>query len=121
MLALVLAVCCLLNGVVHSVSGAPLAGVRITVHSRTVAQSLNSDAHGKFSLTEPAGEYQLDALSRGYHSASVLIALDQDRSVDIALEPLNAPTLRTIATVTVNGRLTPILGAVFLTLGRTLV
>lgn len=112
MLGALVAACCLLSGFVHSFAGEPLAGARISLHARDVRATAVSDARGRFSISAVPAQYQVDASERGYQSASVLVALDRDRSIDIALEPVNAPTLRTIAVVTVDGRLTPILGTI---------
>ncbi len=107
-----IAACCLLSGHVHSPSGAPLAGVHIVVHSNAASANATSDERGNFTLNSGPGAYELDASTRGYQSASILFSLVRDSRINVGLEPVNAPTLRTIATVTVDGRLTPILGAI---------
>ncbi|MDQ2681508.1 MAG: carboxypeptidase-like regulatory domain-containing protein, partial [Candidatus Eremiobacteraeota bacterium] len=109
--ALIVAACCLLSGNVHSASG-PLADVRILVHRGATSVAATSDGKGNFSLSAVPGQYQLDASVRGYHTASILLTLGRDSTIDVGLEPLDAPTLRTIATVTVDGRLSPILGEI---------
>ncbi|HZZ65708.1 MAG TPA: TonB-dependent receptor [Candidatus Baltobacteraceae bacterium] len=112
MLGALIVACCLLGGFVHSIAGEPLAGARISLHAGDVRKNAVSDAKGRFTISAPPAQYQVDTSVSGYRSASVLVALDRDRSIDIALEPVNAPTLRTIAVVTVDGRLTPILGTI---------
>jgi outer membrane receptor protein involved in Fe transport len=107
----VLALCCLVSGNVHGQSGQPLAGVRIDVRGPAVDQTA-TDAHGDFSLTEPPGSYVLSASVRGYAPVAISLQLTHDVSLAIALEALNSPRLRQIGTVMVNGRLTPIRGAV---------
>lgn len=104
--------CCLLTGHVHSAAGVPLADAHLALHAKGSSAAANTDATGTFTIDAAPGQYELDASSTGYQSASVLITLNRDSTADIALEPINAPTLRTIATVTVDGRLTPILGAI---------
>ena len=101
----------MITGHVHTVSGAPLAGVHVTLHGHAASQT-STDANGVFSLAANPGDYQLDLSDKGYVSASVDLNVDHDVKVDAALEPLDAPTLRTIAIVAVDGRLTPVRGAV---------
>jgi outer membrane cobalamin receptor len=108
---LLLAACCLITGHVHTVPGGPLAGVHVSLHGHDVATAA-TDASGDFSLTAVPGDYQLDFSTKGYVSASIDLQLAHDSKVDVALQPLDAPTLRTIASVTVDGRLTPVRGAI---------
>ncbi|HVA26635.1 MAG TPA: TonB-dependent receptor [Candidatus Baltobacteraceae bacterium] len=109
--AFLLAACCLLTGHVHSAAGIPLAGVRIALHGATAA-STRSDANGDFTIVAPPGDYRLDASAAGYGSVSIDLKLEADSTVDASLEALDAPTLRTIAAVTIDGRLTPIRGTI---------
>jgi outer membrane receptor protein involved in Fe transport len=107
----ILALCCLVSGNVDGQSGQPLAGARIDVRGPAVGQTA-TDAQGDFSLTEPPGSYLLSASVRGYAPVTISLQLTHDVALAIALEALNSPRLRQIGTVTVNGRLTPIRGAV---------
>jgi outer membrane cobalamin receptor len=101
----------LVTGHIHTPSGAPLSGVHVTLHAQSVTQT-TSDAGGAFSLQAQPGDYQLDFSAKGYVSASIDINVDHDAKVDVALEPVDAPTLRTIAIVSIDGRLTPVRGAI---------
>jgi outer membrane receptor protein involved in Fe transport len=103
--------CCLISGFVHAQSGAPLANVHIVVAGPT-ASVANSDAKGGFSLTAAPGSYTLNASVRGYSSVTIALVLAHDVAVDVALEPLDSPKLRQLGTVTVDGRLAPIRGAI---------
>ena len=109
--ALFFAACCMVAGHVRTATGAPLAGVRVTLHGHSAATS-STGAEGAFALNAPPGDYQLSAQVQGYVAASVDVKLDRDSTVDITLEPVDAPTLHTIASVTVDGRLAPERGAV---------
>jgi outer membrane cobalamin receptor len=111
MYIILLAICCLISGNVRAQSGQPLAHASISVRGPAVAQT-SSDAKGKFSLTEPAGSYLVSASVRGYAPVTIGLQLQHDVTLEIALEPLNSPRLRQIGTVTVNGRLAPIHGAI---------
>ena len=106
-----LAACCLVTGHVHAVTGAPLVAAHVSVHGST-AQAAVSDIDGSFTLTVAPGAYQLDAKAQGYVSVSIDLKVGDDSKVEIGLEPLDAPTLRTIGTVRVDGRLAPIRGAI---------
>ena len=111
MLAVIVAACCLVSGHVNAPSGAPLVGAHVTT-TRTQATGTDSDSTGKFSLELPPGDYQVNITARGYASVSVDVTVDHDTAVAVTLEPLDAGTLRTIGTVSVDGRLTPIRGTV---------
>jgi outer membrane receptor protein involved in Fe transport len=60
-----------LQGVVTDGTGAPLGGVLVTAKG-SVTQSATSDAGGAYSLTLPAGIYDLSATKAGYVSASTI-------------------------------------------------
>ncbi len=106
-----LAVCCVLSGFVHSASGTPLADASVVLRGATTVTSTTSAA-GVFTAPAPPGDYQLTATLKGYGTASVDVKVDRDSKIDVALEPLDAPTLRTIATVTVDGRVAPQRGTI---------
>ncbi|MDQ2908432.1 MAG: TonB-dependent receptor [Candidatus Eremiobacteraeota bacterium] len=109
---MVLAVaCCLISGNVHAVSGTPLAGAGVVVRGATTTRS-TADRKGDFSLHARPGSYEVDAAARGYAPVTVAVKADHDVDVQIALEPLDSPKLRQIGRVTVDGRLTPILGTI---------
>ncbi len=117
---LLLAMCCLISGNVHAVSGAPLAGVRVELRGAPVAAPATSDARGKFTLTASPGVYQIAASVRGYAPVTVAVKAERDVSIDVSLEPLDSPKLRQIGRVAVDSRLTPIQGTLpSLTLTRS--
>ncbi len=110
-MVILLAVCCLISGHVHAASGAPVADARIALHG-TAARSAASDSTGSFSVQAPAGDYQMDVSARGFGSVTVDLKVDHDSTADVVLQPLDAPTLRTIGTVSVDGRLAPVRGTI---------
>src|SRR5579872_4489497 len=109
--SLLLAVCCLVSGYVHAAAGAPLAQAQVVLAglSRTEA---TSDSRGSFSVTVPPGRYVGQASVRGYAPVRLVLDVDRDTILDFALQPLDAPTLRTIGTVSINGRLAPSSGTI---------
>lgn len=107
----ILAVCCLITGTVHSTTGTPLAGAQIVARGAAVVQTA-SDAHGAFSISAPPGSYQLGVSASGYSPVSLLLNTTHDVVVNVDLEPLDSPKLRMIGRATVDGRLTPIQGAI---------
>lgn len=109
--SLLLAFCCTVTVHVHTPSGAPLASAQVVMHGpRTYTAS--TDASGNASLTTLGGSYHVDTTAKGYVGVSIDLDLKETASVDVTLEPLDAPTLRTIGTVRVDGRLTPIRGTI---------
>lgn len=109
--AFLLAVCCTVTVHVHTPSGAPIAGAQVVMHGPHT-YSASTDASGDVSLTTGGGTYQVDATAKGYTGVSIDLFLRDTAAVDVTLQPLDAPTLRVIGTVTVDGRLTPIRGAI---------
>ena len=101
-----LAACCLIGGWVHAPSGAPIARARVTLNGPVRAQA-TSDAHGDFSLTVPAGRYDLSVVASGYGTVTVNTGpLAEGSRLNVVLEPSDTPKLRTIGQVSVNGGLT---------------
>jgi outer membrane receptor protein involved in Fe transport len=110
--AFLLAVCCTVAIHVHNAAGAPLAGAQIVLHGPQT-YSGTTDRSGSVSLTTTqGGSYRVDTSAKGYLGVSIDLFLRETASVDVTLEPLDAPTLRTIGSVTVDGRLTPIRGVI---------
>ena len=109
--SILLALCCMISGSVHAASGAPLAGAALELTGASTARA-SSDAAGFFAVTVSPGEYRLRASLRGYSAVTVAVDASRDVSVEVALEPLDSPKLRQIGRVTVDGRLTPIQGAI---------
>jgi outer membrane receptor protein involved in Fe transport len=107
--AIVLAMCCLVSGNVHAVSGGGLAGVHLEV--RGGAQT-TTDARGDFTIVASPGTHELLIAASGYAPLTVEISAERDLPVQVALEPLDSPKLRQIGEVTVDGRLAPIVGAI---------
>ena len=109
--SLLLAVCCILSGQVHAAGGAPLAQANVVLRGPET-KTVTTDSKGVFSATAPPGDYQLITTVRGYLPASIDLKVEHDSTVDFSLEPVDAPTLRTIATITVDGRVTPQRGTI---------
>jgi outer membrane cobalamin receptor len=109
--ALLLAFCCTVTVHVHTPAGAPLSGAHVALHgAKTYTQV--TDRSGNASFSPEAGTYNVDTAASGYTGVSIDLFLRDSAAVDVTLEPLDAPTLRTIGTVTVDGRLTPIRGVI---------
>lgn len=109
--AVVLAVCCMISGNVHAVSGTPVSGAHVVLQG-PVPGDVSTDANGDFTLTVRPGAYRLAASALGYASLTVEVDADHDVKLEIALEPLDSPKLRQIGAVTVDGRLAPIAGTI---------
>jgi outer membrane receptor protein involved in Fe transport len=106
------ALCCLLSGTVHTPAGAPVAGAHLALRGAAQAKSTTDD-HGRFSLRTAPGTYQLDASARGFAPLTVSpVVIERDTALDVVLEPSDSPQLRTIGSVTVNGRLARVSGAI---------
>ena len=109
--ALLLAFCCTVHGARSLTGGAPLSGAHVALHGpKTYTQV--TDHRGNASFSPVAGTYNVDTAASGYTGVSIDLFLRDSAAVDVTLEPLDAPTLRTIGTVTVDGRLTPIRGVI---------
>ncbi|MBV8530100.1 MAG: carboxypeptidase regulatory-like domain-containing protein, partial [Candidatus Eremiobacteraeota bacterium] len=106
MLSALIAACCLIGGAVRAPSGAPIAHAALTVRGpKTVATT--TDAKGSFSVEVPAGRYNLTVVARGYATVTVNTGEISDGArINVVLEPSDAPKLRTIGQVTVNGGFT---------------
>src|SRR5579872_2156642 len=112
MQAVFLALCCLISGTVHAPSGAPIAQANVTLRGASPIVVV-SDPSGHFTAMVHAGSYSVDAVARGYAGVTIAaMRVDHDTSVDIVLEPLDSPKLRTIGSVTVDGRLARISGVI---------
>ncbi|MEO6912903.1 MAG: TonB-dependent receptor, partial [Candidatus Baltobacteraceae bacterium] len=112
LLAAIAALCCTVSGQVHAPSGAPLANAQVVLHGKRDLTASSNPA-GKFSLHLDPGSYLLDARADGYAPTSVgPVQIDHDVVLDIALEPSDSPKLRTIGSVTVDGRLALVRNAI---------
>jgi hypothetical protein len=110
MLAFLFAACCVVSGNVHADGGQPVAGARVEAHGAATVAT-RTDAHGGYSLHVAPGAYRLTTTARGYTSIAIDTAANADETVSFTLEPLDSPKLRLIGTVVVDGRLTPVQGA----------
>ncbi len=103
MLHVLVAACCLITGSVHAPAGAAIARASL-LFSGPKALSTQSDANGTFSASLPPGRYDLTVSASGYATVTVNTGdINRDSNVDVVLEPVNSPRLRTIGQVTVNG------------------
>ncbi len=98
--------CCAVAGRVHAPSGAPVAHAQLTLRGPKAAAA-TTDEKGNFSLELPPGQYDLTIVARGYATVTVNTGQIADGAhLDVVLEPNDAPKLRTIGQVTVNGGFT---------------
>ncbi len=100
---LLIAACCLIAGNVHTPAGAPVVRAQLVVDG-TKRVETSTDPKGDFSVAVPPGCYTVTAVARGY----VPVQADTgdvagDTRLDIVLEPVDSPKLRTIGEVRVNG------------------
>ncbi len=103
MLPLLVAACCLVGGNVHNPAGAPIAQAQLTFRGPKSA-TVSTDAKGNFSVSIPAGKYNLTVVAKGYADATVNTGeLSDGARISVTLEPSDTPKLRTIGQVTVNG------------------
>lgn len=103
--AVLLAVCCLISGNVHAPSGAPIARAQLTLGG-SKSSVATSDVKGDFSFAAPPGRYTITAVARGFASVQADTGdVAADTRIEIVLEPVDSPKLRTIGEVRVNGGL----------------
>ncbi len=103
MLPFLIAACCLVSGTVHSASGPPIARAELTVRGPKSAAT-TTDAKGNFSIELSPGRYDLTVVAHGYASVTVNTGdITDGAHIEVVLEPSDAPKLRTIGQVTVNG------------------
>jgi outer membrane cobalamin receptor len=104
MLHMLLGVCCLIVGSVHTPSGAPIAQASLVFSEGPKPAQTVTDAKGAFSVTVAPGRYDLTASAGGYATVTVNTGdINGDSRIDVVLEPANSPKLRTIGEVSVNG------------------
>ncbi|MGR4065521.1 MAG: carboxypeptidase regulatory-like domain-containing protein, partial [Vulcanimicrobiaceae bacterium] len=100
---LLMAVCCVIGGQVHTPTGAPIAQAQVVFQGPARAET-TTDSKGVFSVTVPAGRYDVTAVARGFATLTFDSGeITKDSRVDVVLEPADSPKLRTIGSVTVNG------------------
>ena len=105
LLAAAVVACCTVTGTVHAESGRPIANAQVSIVGK-VTKSTTSDAHGRFSVYAVAGAYEVFTRADGFATADVgPIQVDHDVLLDVSLQPDDAQHLRSIAEVTVDGRL----------------
>ncbi|MFY9719448.1 MAG: TonB-dependent receptor [Candidatus Cybelea sp.] len=106
MFAALIAACCLVGGTVHTPTGAPIAHAQITLRGPQTASAL-TDSKGAFSSEVPPGSYVMTVVARGFAPVSVNTGpIAEGSRLNVVLEPSDAPKLRTIGQVTVNGGFT---------------
>jgi outer membrane receptor protein involved in Fe transport len=106
-----LAVCCAVTGNVHAISGAPIASARAELRSSATVATFTG-ASGDFVLHVAPGRYRLVISAKGFAAVTVEAEVERDLHSEIALEPLDSPRLRQIGSVTIDGRLAPVQGAI---------
>ncbi|HEV3092244.1 MAG TPA: TonB-dependent receptor [Candidatus Cybelea sp.] len=103
MLPVLLAVCCLVSGTVHTPTGAPIAHAQVTLRGPQAATAV-TDAKGTFSAQISPGRYAMTVVAGGYVPVTVNTGpIAEGAHLAVILEPSDAPKLRTIGQVTVNG------------------
>jgi outer membrane cobalamin receptor len=106
------AACCLISGTVRAPSGAPIAQAHLTFTGPKDASSATGP-DGTFALVLPPGRYDLTSAAQGYATVTVDTGeIARDARVQIVMQPLASPQLRTIGSVTVNGALALVRNAV---------
>jgi outer membrane cobalamin receptor len=106
MLPVLIAACCLIGGSVRAPSGAPVARAAVTLRAGS-SIATTSDTRGNFSIQVAPGRYVLTVVAFGYAPVTVNTGEIADGAhFDVVLEPADAPKLRTIGQVTVNGGFT---------------
>jgi outer membrane receptor protein involved in Fe transport len=111
-MTLLLALCCLVSGHVASSSGVAITNARISLIGPS-RKTVISNAQGTFSAQVRPGTYDVHADEQGFAGVDVAaVSVDKDTRIDIVLEPLDTAKLRVIGSVTVNGRLARISGAI---------
>lgn len=99
-----LAACCLLSGHVCASSGKAVSGAEIVVIENGVTRSTRTNAAGNFAIRVTPGHVVIVTTAQGFKNVDVgPIDVRQDERIDVALGAVDAPTLRAIATVSVNG------------------
>jgi outer membrane cobalamin receptor len=102
---LLLALCCLLSGHVATPSGVPIANADVELRGAAPVHA-KTNVSGAFLIHVGKGVYHVYADAAGYSPATAgPIAVDGDTRLDVTLEPLDAPQLRVISSVRVNGSL----------------
>ncbi len=104
--ALLLAVCCMIAGHVSAANGAPIARAHLVLEGPKRLE-VSTEANGDFAVEGPPGRYRLSAFAQGFATVTVDTGnITRDSRIEVTLEPADAPKLRTIGSVTVNGGFT---------------
>jgi outer membrane cobalamin receptor len=112
MIHALIAACCLISGNVRTPSGAPIAGAHLNFTGPKNA-STATGPDGKFALSLPPGHYNLTSTAQGYATVTVDTgSIARDSHIQVVMEPLASPKLRTIGRVTVNGALALVRNAI---------
>src|SRR5579864_7016612 len=90
----------IIGTVVDSATGAPVAGVRVTVQSPSQTESTNTDGSGRFAFVSLAPDtYTISTEKNGYEntsSAGMSVFADQQQTVVLRIRA----ALKTIASIT---------------------
>ncbi len=95
-----------LSGTVRTPGGAPVAGATVIAHGPTEGRT-STQTDGSFSLPLVPGVYALSVTRSGYGSAAlsdVTVGAGASQPLAISLAQADLSSLRTIGTVTTNGR-----------------
>lgn len=105
-MSILLAICCLISGQVLTASGSPIANAHV-IFNGSQHLDTSSNVKGTFSVQVTPGRYTLTARAQGFATAAVDTGnISQDSHIEITLERIDSPKLRTIGSVTVNGGFT---------------
>ncbi len=103
--SLLLALCCLIGGNVHTSAGTPIAHAQVSVVG-SHRYATTTDVRGHFSVQVENGTYQVSVTSPGFSGARIArLEVNHPIALDIALQSLNSAHIRTIARIIVDGRL----------------
>jgi hypothetical protein len=95
-----------ITGTLRTPAGAPVSGAVVTATGPT-RLTATTDAAGTFSLAVPPGEYRVVVTKPGYATAStsdVIVAPGTSVPLTVTIAEQNLTSLRTIGSVTANGR-----------------
>ena len=88
---LLLAVCCVIGGAVHTPTGSPIAHAHLVFEGPKTATT-ETDAKGAFSIVAPPGRYDLTVYAQGFATVTVETGdISGDSRIDVALAPLSVP------------------------------
>ncbi|WP_052345869.1 S8 family peptidase [Paucisalibacillus sp. EB02] len=68
-------------------SGNPIAGATLLLVEDANVEPVQTDENGNFSITAYEGTYTIKVLAQDYYGQELEVTFDEDKSLDIALEP----------------------------------